>query len=86
MTTWMVLLLVINAWTFLLMLMDKKAAIKRSIRIPEVVLLLFAVLGGSAGAMIGMFLFRHKTRHLKFRIGLPVLFFLHLGILLLIFA
>jgi len=86
MTTWMVLLLVINAWTFLLMLMDKKAAIKRSIRIPEVVLLLFAVLGGSAGAMLGMFLLRHKTRHLKFRIGLPVLFFLHLGILLLIFS
>ena len=86
MTTWMVLLLVINAWTFLLMLMDKTAAIKRSIRIPEVVLLLFAVLGGSAGAMLGMFLLRHKTRHLKFRIGLPVLFFLHLGILLLIFS
>ena len=40
---------------------------------PEIRLLGLAALGGSAGALLAMFLFRHKTKHLKFTIGVPVI-------------
>ena len=42
-------------------------------RTPEATLLLLAALGGSAGALLAMHLFRHKTRHKKFTIGVPVM-------------
>ena len=67
-------LLLINALTFLIMLLDKHRARKNLWRIPEATLFAVAILGGSLGAMIGMNLFRHKTRHPKFSIGLPVIF------------
>ena len=78
-----IFLIVINAAAFLLMRADKRAAQNRRFRIPESVLLFFAAIGGSLGAMIGMVLLRHKTRHLRFSIGIPVLFFLHTGLVLL---
>ena len=66
-------LLIINAAAFLLMLMDKRKAIKSKWRIPEATLMWSAALGGSVGALAGMYLFRHKTKHLKFTIGIPVI-------------
>lgn len=69
-TTYLVL---INAAAFTLMLVDKRKAVRRQWRIPEATLLGISALGGSAGAIAGMYLFRHKTRHLKFRAGLPVM-------------
>ena len=63
----------INALACLLMLIDKQKAIKNRWRIPESTLLWCAVLGGSMGAIMGMRLFRHKTKHAKFYIGLPVI-------------
>ncbi len=66
-------LLTVNAAALLLMLADKWKAIQKDRRIPERVLLCTALLGGCFGAAAGMYLFRHKTRHLKFSIGLPVL-------------
>lgn len=67
-------LITINAWGFLLMLADKHRARKNLWRIPEKRLMLPAFLGGSLGVMLGMYLARHKTKHPKFSIGVPVIF------------
>ena len=48
-------------------------------RVPEKVLLLFALLGGSVGALLAMQIFRHKTRHLKFRYGVPLILLLQIA-------
>ena len=66
-------LLIINAAGLLLMLVDKIKAKNNLWRIPERTLMLSAALGGSLGALIGMYLFRHKTRHPKFTIGIPAI-------------
>ncbi len=66
-------LLLINAVAFLLMLVDKIKAKKNRWRIPERTLIGSAVLGGSIGTLLGMRCFRHKTRHLKFTLGIPAI-------------
>ena len=66
-------LLIINAAGFLLMLVDKWKAKKNRWRVRESTLLLVAALGGSIGSLAGMYLFRHKTQHLKFTLGVPLI-------------
>ena len=66
-------LISVNAVAFILMLADKRKARKGAWRIPESTLMGIALLGGSIGAIAGMNLFRHKTQHPKFFIGLPVI-------------
>ena len=66
-------LLIVNAVAFLLMLVDKQSARKKLWRIPESTLLLTAAIGGSIGSLAGMFVFRHKTKHLKFTLGIPAI-------------
>lgn len=66
-------LILINAVAFLLMLVDKQKARKNLWRIPERTLFLSALLGGSVGALLGMYTFRHKTRHLSFTLGMPAI-------------
>lgn len=66
-------LLIINAVSFLLMLVDKLKAKKNLWRIPESTLLTSAALGGSIGALAGMYTFRHKTKHRKFTLGVPMI-------------
>ena len=66
-------LLIINAAGFALMLVDKLKAKKNRWRIQESTLLLVAALGGSVGSLAGMYLFRHKTQHLKFTLGIPLI-------------
>lgn len=66
-------LLIINAAGFLLMLVDKWKAKKNRWRIRESTLLIVAALGGSVGSLAGMYLFRHKTLHLKFTVGIPLI-------------
>lgn len=68
-----VYLLLINAVTFVLMLADKHKAKKKLWRIPEATLMMSAFLGGSVGALAGMYTFRHKTKHPKFTIGVPAI-------------
>lgn len=63
------------------MALDKFFAIKQMWRIPEIMLLLIAAMGGSVGCLTGMYLFRHKTRHLKFVVGVPLIIVGHLLIL-----
>lgn len=72
-----VYLIIINAIAFILMLVDKYKAKKNLWRIPEATLMGFAAAGGSVGALAGMYLVRHKTKHLKFTIGIPILLFAH---------
>lgn len=73
MEPFLIYLFLINALSFLLMLIDKQKARKKKWRIPEATLMGFAVLGGSIGALCGMYTFRHKTLHKKFTIGIPAI-------------
>lgn len=72
-------LTLINALAFSLMLADKRRARKKQWRIPEAVLMTTAALGGSLGALLGMYTVRHKTRHPKFAVGIPLLLALQIG-------
>ena len=71
---------VVNIVLFILMGVDKVKAIKGSRRIPEATLFLLALIGGGLGGSFGMFSFRHKTRHLKFLIGFPVITIVQAGL------
>lgn len=71
-------LLLINAAAFLLMLVDKIKAKKNRWRIPERTLFGSALLGGSIGALLGMYTFRHKTKHLQFTLGMPAILIVQL--------
>ena len=77
-------LLTVNAAAFLLMLLDKQKAIYHRWRIPEAVLLGSAALGGSIGALLGMYFFRHKTKHKKFTLGVPAILIAQLCLALLL--
>ena len=67
-------LLIMNIWAFALMGFDKRRAKQNGARrIRERTLFLSALLGGSAGAVLGMWVFRHKTRHWYFVWGLPLI-------------
>ena len=66
-------LVLVNATALVLMLADKQKARRGAWRIPEATLMGIALVGGSVGAIAGMYLFRHKTRHLKFSLGLPLI-------------
>lgn len=66
-------LLVINLVAFTLYGIDKGKAKRHRWRIPEATLIGIGAVGGSIGALLGMYSFRHKTQHWKFKIGIPVL-------------
>lgn len=67
------------------MLTDKQRAKKKLWRIPESTLLTAAALGGSIGCILGMYAFRHKTKHLKFTLGLPAILLLQILLIVLLF-
>jgi uncharacterized membrane protein YsdA (DUF1294 family) len=73
-----VYLLAVNIAAFAVYGWDKMCAKRGMWRVPEKILLLLAFLGGSVGAMVGMAIFRHKTLHLKFRYGVPLILILQL--------
>jgi len=77
-------LLIVNALAFLLMLVDKRKAQKKLWRIPESTLLLTAAIGGSIGSLCGMYIFRHKTKHLKFTLGVPAILIVQIAAVYLI--
>ena len=77
----LIYLLIINAAGFLLMLVDKWKARHNRWRIPEATLMGVAALGGSLGSLLGMQLFRHKTKKPRFAIGIPVLLAVHIVLL-----
>lgn len=77
-------ILIINVIAFVLFGIDKHKARQGLWRIPEKFIFLSAILGGSIGAICGMELFRHKTKHKSFTIGLPVILILQIILALII--
>ena len=78
--------LLVNATAFILMMADKIKAKKNRWRIKESTLMLSAALGGSIGALAGMYTFRHKTRHRKFTIGIPAILVLQIAAVIFILS
>ena len=74
----LIYLLVINLIGFYMMWSDKKRAKWGKWRIPEQTLFIVTALGGGIGTIAGMYIFRHKTKKLKFTIGLPALVILEI--------
>ncbi|MBQ2835324.1 MAG: DUF1294 domain-containing protein [Clostridia bacterium] len=74
----LIYLLVINLIGFLMMWSDKRKAKKGKWRIPEQTLFIVTALGGGIGTIAGMYTFRHKTKKLKFTVGLPALVILEI--------
>lgn len=71
-------LIIVNALGFALMLIDKQKARRGKWRIPEATLMGVAAIGGSVGSLLGMYTVRHKTRHIKFTLGIPSILVLQL--------
>ena len=70
---YLLLLCCMSVITFFVMGSDKRRAIRGARRVPEARLFLLALLGGGAGGFLAMYAFRHKTRHLHFVIGFPLI-------------
>lgn len=70
-------LVTINMIGLAVMGIDKLKAKRHAWRIPEKGLFLVSILGGSIGTWAGMYLFRHKTKHWRFVVGMPAIFVLH---------
>ncbi len=66
----------VNIIGFAIMGIDKRKARRNAFRIPEATLFSVAIIGGSLGSTLGMFIFKHKTRHWYFKFGLPVILLL----------
>ena len=75
-------LLGVNLAAFALMGWDKRRARRDGRRVPERTLFLTALLGGSPGAILGMQLFRHKTKHWYFQFGMPAILIAQLALAL----
>ena len=75
---------IINIVGFALMGVDKRKAIKRTFRIPEATLFIVALIGGSIGSILGMQVFRHKTRHWYFAFGMPAILVVQIVLLVLL--
>ena len=73
---------VVNFLSILMFFIDKKKAEKKLWRISEKALILVSILGGSVGALIGMYTFKHKTKKLKFTVGIPVILILQIVLII----
>ncbi|WP_297421555.1 DUF1294 domain-containing protein [Clostridium sp.] len=77
--------LIINFIGFIIMLIDKQRAIHKEWRIPEKTLIVISILGGSIGMLTGMSTFRHKTKHKKFTVGVPLILLMQIGLVIIYF-
>ena len=76
----LVLFVLVNLVAFALMGVDKQRARTHQWRVPEKTLFLLAIIGGSVGALLGMWCFHHKTRHWYFRYGIPAILVVQLAL------
>ncbi|MBO6088725.1 MAG: DUF1294 domain-containing protein [Lachnospiraceae bacterium] len=87
---WLIILIylaAVNLFGLIIMGVDKSRAKRRKWRIPEATLFLVAIIGGSIGSIAGMYLFRHKTKHWYFVVGMPVILVLQLiAVAIIVFA
>ncbi|MCR5669440.1 MAG: DUF1294 domain-containing protein [Butyrivibrio sp.] len=72
----------VNLIGFALMGIDKRRAKRMAFRIPEATLFSVALVGGSIGTTLGMFLFHHKTKHWYFRFGMPIIIIIQIVLIL----
>lgn len=79
-------LIAVNVITLILYAADKYKAVHKKRRIREVTLLGFALIGGSAGALIAMYTFRHKTRKAYFKVGVPVMLAVHVMVIVVLLS
>ena len=75
-----------NLITFIVYGIDKRKAKKRLWRIPEATLIGLALMGGSVGAFLGMKFFHHKTKHIKFYVGVPAIFITEIVIVIILYV
>ena len=85
MKTYIIYFILINVVTFFLFGIDKWKAKKGRWRISEATLLIFAIIGGSIGAWLGMKTWHHKTMHKKFKYGIPLILLVQIALLYLFF-
>ena len=78
-------LLIVNILGFAFMGIDKRRAVRSAFRIPEATLFAIAILGGSIGSILGMHLFRHKTKHWYFLFGMPIILILQIALVVLLY-
>ncbi|REE94519.1 uncharacterized membrane protein YsdA (DUF1294 family) [Paenibacillus taihuensis] len=77
----LVYLIIMNVYVFFLMRIDKRRATKdRRHRIPEKKLLGLSLIGGALGGVMAMRMFRHKTKHTAFALGMPLMLVLHVAL------
>lgn len=86
METALIYLIIINFISFLLSYHDKRAAVHHKRRVPEKNLFIVAIIGGSIGLYSSMLIFRHKTKHASFMLGVPAVLAIQLLITLLFFG
>lgn len=79
----LVYLIIVNALGFLLMRSDKQRAKKKMWRISESALLGTALIGGSIGVLLGMEIFRHKTKKPRFYAGIPLIMMIQILLIML---
>lgn len=86
-TLWIVILylLIMNMIGLAVMGIDKFKARRNAWRIPEKMLFLVSVIGGSLGTWAGMYIFRHKTKHWYFVVGMPLIVILHVIVAVVVF-
>lgn len=73
---------VLSVVGFISMKVDKKRARNDEYRISEKTLWTIALLGGALGSWAGMNVFRHKTKHMTFRVGMPIIVILHSALII----
>ena len=83
-TVLIIYFLLVNLLGFYAMYTDKLRAKKRAFRVPEATLFAIAIIGGTIGCILGMYTFRHKTKHWHFVYGMPILLVLQIVSILLL--
>lgn len=78
-------LVIINFLGFIIMGIDKLKAKRGSRRIPENTLFMFTILGGGVGTILGIYIFRHKTKKKKFTVGMPIILIIEVLLFILYF-